>query len=139
MVCFLMLQSLIILSFFYCCCYFIYCYFNYFDDKLCFQYFVFCYREREIQRDKIELFKWEQDCRKYLFFMNIKLYTFFILFALVFTIGFLFKVLSRVFSKDHFGKLPGNNFLTRYLDTCAFVNWKLGRRCASNRWREVTP
>ena len=42
------------------------------------------------------------------------------------TIGALLKVLYRVFAKDHFGKLPGNNLLTRYLDTCAFVvtgNW----------------
>ena len=55
-------------------------------------------------------------------------------------IGFLLKVVRRFFSKDHFGKLPGNNFLTRYLDTCAFCcNWELGRRCTSNRWREVTP
>ena len=55
-------------------------------------------------------------------------------------IGLLLKALCRVFSKDHFWKLPGNNFLTWYLDTCAFCcNWELGHRWASNRWREVTP
>ena len=42
------------------------------------------------------------------------------------TIGVLLKVLYRVFSKDRFGKLRGNNLLTRYLDTCASIvarNW----------------
>ena len=59
--------------------------------------------------------------------MKIKLYTFFYIVCIsMLTIRVLLKVMYRVFSKDHFGKLPGNNFLTRYLDTCAFVvagNW----------------
>ena len=59
--------------------------------------------------------------------MNIKLNIYFYIDCInMLTIGALLKVLYRVFTKDHFGKLPGNNFLTRYLDTCAFVvagNW----------------
>ena len=63
----------------------------------------------------------------FVYFMNIELYiSFYIVCISILTIGALLKVLYRVFTKDYFGKLPRNNLLTRYLDTCAFVvagNW----------------